>query len=546
MGVLSRAPAARFATATFATAATTLATAAAALAIGATGLGCGPGVQPIHPLPGAGTARLQPIYDVVATYPDTTIIVVGLPYRGLDVEMEMTFDDATLRDDEESFEARARIVSVLAGGVPQAFEAPQPMAIRGTLAGGVVATGLFGPIHVGNAALLLDLTGPLQDGSRRFAGGATLYGIPDPGTFVAVKRRRYLVAGTDMQGPIGKVAVVQVRYDSRITLETDLEVTSSDPIARVEDGRPIIVNRFTFDNLQGLDPHGPFTTIFEHSTGSLSNPHDLVVLPPGAAGTGGGTTVEDAGLAFVTRYGAAFNDVAVVDLADGAVIDRIDLTPYAANSDRLPRADQALLHDGLIYVTLQDANASFSEFKSGRLAVIDPVSRRVVDVIDLSGQNPFESLSYSGATGLIYVGLAGLFPGIASRVPVLSGGIETVDPVTRAARGLLVDDDTLGGNVSAVAVHSASRGYCVVSDASFHNYVKAFDPTTGEVLGTIFDSPGQIATIEVDGDGFLLVADTSFFDPRILIFNAENGAPVAALPARLPPFSFAILTRSLP
>jgi hypothetical protein len=100
--------------------------------------------------------------------------------------------------------------------------------------------------------------------------------------------------------------------------------------------------------------------------------------------------------------------------------------------------------------------------------------------------------------------------------------------------------------VSAVAIHSATRGYCVVSDASFHNFVKAFDPTTGMVLGTVFDSTGQIATIEVDGDGFLLVADSNFFLPRVLVFNAENGAPVAALPARLPPFSFAILTRSLP
>ena len=504
--------------------------------------GCGPGVQPVRPLPGAGTARLQPIYDFMVTYPDTTIIISGLTYRGLDFDLEVTFDDATLRDDDPGFEAQARILSVLAGGAPQAFEAPQPIAIRGSLAGGAVATGMFGPIHVGNAALLLDLTGALQDGARRIAGEASLYGIPDPGSFVAVKRRRYLVAGTDMQGPIGKVAVIQVRYDSRITVEPDLELTSSDPVARVEDGRPFVVNRYTYDNVQGLDPLGPFTTLFEHSTGSLSNPHDLVVLPPGTPGTGAGA----AGLAFVTRYGAAFNDVAVLDLADGVVVDRIDLTPYARNRDRLPRADQALLHDGLIYVTLLDADASFAEFMNGRIAVIDPVMRRVVDVIDLSGQNPFESLSFSPATGLIYVGLAGLFPGFARPAPVLSGGIETVDPVTRTARGLLVDDDALGGNVSAVAVHSKTRGYCVVSDALFHNYVKAFDPTTGEVLGTIFESSGQIATIEADGDGYLLVADTSFYEPRILIFNAENGAPVAALPARLPPFSFAILTRSLP
>lgn len=525
--------------------------------------GCGPGAQPVRVLPGAGTARLQPIYDFMVTYPDTEIIVSGLTYRGLDFEIEVTFDDATLRDDDPAFEAQARVLSVLAGGAPQAFEAPQAIAMRGTLGDGVLATGLFGPIRVGNAGLLLDLTGALQDGARRVAGEASLYGIPDPGSFVAVKRRRYLVAGTDMQGPIGKVAVVQVRYDTRITVEPDLELTSSDALARLEDGRPFIVNRYTFDNVQGLDPLGSFTTLFEHSTGSLSNPHDLVVLPPGAPGTGGaagggtdsgaagggtegGASPGGAGLAFVTRYGAGFNDVAVMDVADGAIVDRIDLTPYARNRDRLPRADQALLHDGLIYVTLQDADASFAEFMNGRIAVIDPVMRRVVDLIDLSGQNPFESLSFSGETGLIYVGLAGLFPGFARPAPVLSGGIETVDPVTRTARGLLVDDDALGGNVSAVAVHSKTRGYCVVSDASFHNYVKAFDPTTGEVLGTIFESTGQIATIEADGDGYLLVADTSFYEPRILIFNAGNGAPVAALPARLPPFSFALLTRSLP
>ena len=95
-------------------------------------------------------------------------------------------------------------------------------------------------------------------------------------------------------------------------------------------------------------------------------------------------------------------------------------------------------------------------------------------------------------------------------------------------------------------MQSASRGYCVVSDATFHNYVKAFDPSTGAVLGTVFDSADEIATIELDGDGYLLVADTSFFEPRVLIFNAESGAPVTALAARLPPFSFAVLTRSLP
>jgi len=499
---------------------------------------CGPGSRTLHLLPGAGTQRLQPIYDFSVTFPGAEIIISGLTYTGIDLDLEVTFDDASLGDDDPGFTAEARVVSVLAGGVPQAFDAPPTMAIQGSLAGGVLATGQFGMIRVGNAGLVLDLTGAVEDGGRRVAGSAALYRISDPGTFVAVKRRRYLVAGTDAQGLIGKAAVITVRYGDRFTTEPDVEVISSDPVARVEDARPFIVNRFTFDNVQGLDPLDSFTTLFEHSTGSLSNPHDLVVLPAPAGAA--------AGQALITRYGAAFNDVAVMNLSDGAIVDRIDLTPYARNHDHLPRADQALLHDGLVYVTLEDADGSFVEFMNGRVVVIDPVARRVTDVIDLTGQNPFESLVYSDATGLIYVALAGLFPGVTRPAPILSGGIETVDPVTRSARGVLVDDDALGGNVTAVAVASASRGYCVVADASFHNHVKAFDPTTGRVLETIFDSAGEIATIETDGDGYLLVADTSFFEPRVLIFNSENGAPVAVLPARLPPFSFAILTRSLP
>jgi len=164
---------------------------------------------------------------------------------------------------------------------------------------------------------------------------------------VAVKRRRYLVAGSDLQGPIGKVSVITVRYDTRISVEDDVEIISSDAIARVEDGRPFIVNRFTFDNVQGLNPEGTFRDALRYSTGNLSNPLDLVVPPPGPSAT--------RGTAFITRYGAGFSDVAVMDLATGDIVDRIDLTPYARNRDRYPRPDQALLHDGLIYVTLQDA-----------------------------------------------------------------------------------------------------------------------------------------------------------------------------------------------
>ena len=49
----------------------------------AASVACGPGVPTIDPLPGPGTARLQPIYDVSVTYPDTEIVVSATPSGGV-------------------------------------------------------------------------------------------------------------------------------------------------------------------------------------------------------------------------------------------------------------------------------------------------------------------------------------------------------------------------------------------------------------------------------------------------------------------------------
>ncbi len=485
--------------------------------------------QPAEHHATAGDSRLDPIYDASVVYPDTEFIIGGLTYRGLELDLEIEFDDATVRDDDPAFTAQARILTLLAGGTPQPWEQSGPLDIAGTLVDGTLDTDFFGPIKLGTSGLLLRLTGRLEDGARRVAGGAAIYGISEDGVFTAIKRRRYLVAGTDFTSPVGKVAAVSVRYDSRFSTDDDLELVSSDPVARVEDGRPFVVNRDTFDTLQGLDPAAQLRTSFEYGLGDRANPHDVVV-------TGGGE-------AFVTRYGPAFNDVAVVDLATGAITERIDLAPYARNRDHLPRADQALLLDGLLYVTLLDVSADYRQWMNGRVAVIDPAARRVVDVIDLDGQNPFESFSYAPSTGLLYVAMAGIFPGILPRA--LTGGVEAIDPATHRSLGLIVDDDALGGNVTAVAIQSATHGYCVVAESSYRNAVKAFNPATGEVLGSIFESGDLISDLEVDGDGFLLVAVRASFEPRLLVFDAETGQPIASIPARLPPLSIAIMTRSL-
>ena len=518
---------------------------AAALLLLTLAIACGGGGaarQKRGPLPGPA-GRLDPIYDATILFPDDVVIVGGLEHHGIALDIAITFDDAGLRDGDPRFTAPVGVVGVTAGGVAQAPVMPRPILLEGTIDGDAFQTDLFGPIQFGTANLILSLAGAIAPDRRSIAGEAALFGTSSRGTFTAVKRRRYLVAGTDLQ-TIGEAAVVGVRYGAQFDLDENLETTSSDPVARVEDGRPFVVNRLSFDNLQGLDPARRFLTTFQYSTGNGSNPHDLVVLPDEKAGLpapAAGTP--SAGVAFVTRYEPPYDDVALVDLDDGALLGSIDLVPFALNPDRLPRPDQILLHGGLLYVTLQDANRSFTQFMNGRVAVIDPALREVVDVIDLAGQNPFESLVDGPGTGLIYVGLAGIFPGL--RPQALTGGIEAIDPATRRSIGLVVDDDALGGNVSAVAIVSAERGYAVVTDATFRNFVKAFDPSTGEVLGSVFETQDRIAALVSDGDGWLLIADSSFTAPRLLVLDGQTAQPLASLPLRLPPLSVAILTRSL-
>ena len=489
------------------------------------GCGGGGGGGNGDPLPGPG-GRLDPIYDTQIQFPDDDVISGGLTYHGITIDLEVQFDEATVRDADLRFRAPARVVAVTAGGVAQPFNLPQPLVIEGILDGSHFETELFGPIRFGSASVITSLSGTLDTGRRHIDGTAVLFGTSSVGRFSSVCRRRYLLAGTDLQS-VGEASLVEARYDAQFSQREQLATTSADPVARFEDGRPFIVNRLSYDNLQGLDPTGDFGSIFQYTTGNGSNPHDLAVVD---------------GLAFVTRYEPPYDDVGIFSLENGSLKGSIDLVPYARNADHLPRPDQILLHDGLLYVTLQDANRSFTEFMNGRVAIIDPVSRTVTGVIDLAGQNPFESLAFSPETGRIYVGLAGIFPGLKAQA--LTGGVEAVDPATGLSLGLVVDDDDLGGNVSGMAIVSETRGYAVVTDKVSRNFLKGFDPETGVVTGTVLETTDRLSAVVAD-DGWLLVAVGSFVDPRLLVLDGATLRLLASLPLRLPPQSVTIMRSTL-
>ena len=132
--------------------------------------GCGGGGLPgARFLPGPA-GRINPIYDAMLVFPDTTLIIGGMSYQGLELDLAIEFEEATLRDQDPSYQAEARVVRVMAGGVVQPFVLHGPLMIDGAFDGQLFTTGLFGPIHVGTASLLPEMVGTLDDDPGRVTG----------------------------------------------------------------------------------------------------------------------------------------------------------------------------------------------------------------------------------------------------------------------------------------------------------------------------------------------------------------------------------------
>ena len=126
---------------------------------------------------------------------------------------------------------------------------------------------------------------------------------------------------------------------------------------------------------------------------------------------------------------------------------------------------------------------------------------------------------------------------------------EVIDPTSFTTEGLLVDDDLLAGNVSSVAVASTpagDSGYCVVTTASGANVIRGFDPATGALdPGAVFQSTSFLTEVVSDGDGYILVPAHDISDPRLIVIDGATGSIVATPRLSLPPFSIAVLTRTL-
>ena len=313
----------------------------------------------------------------------------------------------------------------------------------------------------------------------------------------------------------------------------DINVASihSDAEARYFGGLIYVANREAEDNIEVLDPAASFATLQEFSVGASSNPHDIHVLTPTRA--------------YVTRYDET--DLWIIDPSAPAHTGTISLAALA-DADGIPEMDRMVRVGDYLFVSIQrlDRNQPFfPPTGTSYLAVIDVTTDMLVDTdggtigtqpITLTGADPYSEIQLDPYTGKLYVSCVGFFG-------LLDGGVEVVNPATFQSEGYMLTEAEAGGDITDVEIVAPDLGYAIISDASFHNVLIAFNPQTGLKTATVY-APGAFVLndCEPSPDGVLFVTDRTPVLPGIRKYDLATGAEITTNPidVGLPPFDITL------
>lgn len=305
---------------------------------------------------------------------------------------------------------------------------------------------------------------------------------------------------------------------------------SSDTAARAFGSKVYVVNRYGYDNIQVVDATNGFQTIQQFSVGHGGNPQDIAVVTSSKA--------------YVSRLGN--KSIWVGNPVTGKISAEINLSAYA-DADGIPEAAKMVVVNNRLFVALQRLDSSnwYVPTTKSSVAVIDTDTNAVKTIFDLTTKNPVTNLIYNVSDAKIYVGCAGAYQSFGNPTP--DGGVETITVVDTATdtytpNGLVIDENTLGGDVNALAVVSATQAYALVADASFANYLVRFNPTTGVKESTLLTTTAYIPDIALDGSGYLYLSDRDLHHPGVRVWDTatdtEIGGPIST---GLPPNALAVM-----
>jgi hypothetical protein len=317
------------------------------------------------------------------------------------------------------------------------------------------------------------------------------------------------------------------------TVDEGLASVHSDAVAREHGGLIYVVNRLYQDNVQVLDPAQGFATVRQFSVGPGSNPQDIVFTSPTRA--------------YVSRYEET--TLLEVDPTTGGVTDTIDLSEFA-DADGIPEMGQMAIWRDFLFVTIQrlDRDYFWLPVPPSYLAVIDTDTNELVDTdpgepgiqgIVLAKTNPSTEI-LEGPDGTLYLGEAGSWG-------TLDGGVEAIDPATLGSLGLVTTEAQLGGEVNDVTLPVDGRAHAIVSvsSPSWEAFAIAFDWETGEKIEDVWRPGGfDVTDVEVHpGAGELFVADRTYEDPGVRVFDASDGSQLTPGPldVGLPPHDLLVV-----
>lgn len=293
--------------------------------------------------------------------------------------------------------------------------------------------------------------------------------------------------------------------------------------ARFFNGRIYVVNRLEVDSIQVIDPQQGYTTPLgaELSVGNGSNPHDIAFISSEKA--------------YVSRFGAA--TLLIINPTTLTQIGEIDLSSLFKpnDADGLPEMDHLLVHNGLVYLTLEhlDRNAGSAPVAAGEVVVLDPATDTIRTVIPLQGMNPFSFMQFSPALNRILVSTVGSF-GVAD------GGIEAINPDTLTVDpGFVIDEAAIGGEITHFEVVSVTKGFAIVLDSTFNGALVSFNPANGQRLNTLF---GPLTTFiphfatNSRNELYLAVKDDNTTTPGVRVFDTLQDTEIGQVPTgALPP-----------
>ncbi len=324
-----------------------------------------------------------------------------------------------------------------------------------------------------------------------------------------------LVITTDYQ--TGSYAAVGLEDHSVVK---NIAVIHSDAVCRYDplSGRPFIISRMGADAVEIVDPE-TLAVAGEYSVGAGSNPQDIAPVSDSRA--------------YVPRYGD--KDLLVVNPLTGAEEDKIDLSSYA-DGDGLPEAAWAVAHGGKVYLTLHRLE-NFMPTDHSSILVIDGPSGAIDKEVELTATSPYGKLRYNPFIDRIVLVEVGSYG-------VLDGGVEYFNPADNSVSGLVVTEETLGGDLSDAVILSDTKGYAVLGvsqpDFSVITRVVSFNPSTGAKIADLSIGQGyDHAFIELTPDGSQLwVTDRNSNAPGIRIFDTTDDHEITTEPidTGLPPF----------